>query len=299
MPRRRRLSAAAPAPDRPRSAPGPAVSSSRQTLALSMCRSQPSNVHGRHGSGFCTIQTLPRFWMLPLACHGASRPPTGQGPQTRGSIGPNSATVGHPAAAARWRDRSIRPDVDPRPPQQRDGSRPCHRMDRGDAVPDVVEIAALGLVGPADRHDRQAALLEAGGERAPAFARPLLVAEHRRGMDHGVVVAGRNRFDRAGRRANQFRDARDAERIGKAEHLLDAMDVRHRRRAAMKQRALEHAAEPGTVRIGQADMACARRERRTSSGGRRSGSTPRGRIASTAARPARRFRPWSAAPAWR
>ena len=39
-----------------------------------MCRSQPSKVQGRQGSGFCTIQTLPRFWMVALACHGHGCP---------------------------------------------------------------------------------------------------------------------------------------------------------------------------------------------------------------------------------
>ena len=67
-----------------------------------MCRSQPSKVQGRHGSGFCTIQTLPRFWIVPLACQGASRPPTGHGPQTRGSMGPNSANVAPVSETSVW-----------------------------------------------------------------------------------------------------------------------------------------------------------------------------------------------------
>src|SRR5215470_1727853 len=77
------------------------VNSSRHALRLWILRSQPSNVHGMHGKGFCTIQTLPRFCTVPLASHGVARPPIGQGPQTRGSVGPKRATVRQPEAAAR------------------------------------------------------------------------------------------------------------------------------------------------------------------------------------------------------
>src|SRR5215475_5372466 len=77
------------------------VNSSRHALRLRILRSQPSNVHGMHGKGFCTIQTLPWFCTVPLASHGAARPPIGQGPQTRGSVGPKRATVRQPAAAAK------------------------------------------------------------------------------------------------------------------------------------------------------------------------------------------------------
>ena len=78
-----------------------AVSLSRQALPLAMWRSQPSNWHGRHGSGFCTSQTLPRRCTAALAAHGSVIPPAGQGPQILGSVGPNIVTVGQPVVAAR------------------------------------------------------------------------------------------------------------------------------------------------------------------------------------------------------
>ena len=55
---------------------------------LSKWRSQPSCSHGRHGSGFCTIQTLPRRCTRPAGAHGRSNPPTGHGPIRRGLVAP-------------------------------------------------------------------------------------------------------------------------------------------------------------------------------------------------------------------
>src|SRR5215468_3056673 len=78
-----------------------AESCSRQSLLLAMCRSQPSFWQGRQGNGFCTSQTLPRRWTVPEAAHGSDKPPAGHGPHRRGSVGPNSAMVGQPLAAAR------------------------------------------------------------------------------------------------------------------------------------------------------------------------------------------------------
>jgi hypothetical protein len=124
-------------------------------------------------------------------------------------------------------------------------------MNRGEALPQVAEIFLLRLVGPADGDDGKAALLEARGECAPAVARPLLVAKHWCCMDHGDVVAGRDRIRRAGRRTDQLRHPRDAKRVGEAHHLLDAMDVRRQRRAAMKDAAFEETAKPRPIRVGQ------------------------------------------------
>jgi hypothetical protein len=58
------------------------------TVAVEDGAGQPSCWHGRQGSGFCTSQTLPRVWIVPAAFQGGSIPPTGQGPQRRGSVGP-------------------------------------------------------------------------------------------------------------------------------------------------------------------------------------------------------------------
>src|SRR5687767_1262978 len=75
----------------------------RHSLALSMCRSQPSLPHGTHGPAPCTRVTLPADW-APLSCHGFALAwlPAGQGPHLSGLVGPNSATVGTPSAAAAW-----------------------------------------------------------------------------------------------------------------------------------------------------------------------------------------------------
>ena len=126
-------------------------------------------------------------------------------------------------------------------------------MDGGDALPQRFEIAALRSVGSAGGDDGQAAPCQSSGERAPALARPLLVAKRRRGMDHRI---GTRRNVCAGGRCgtNQFGHARNAERVGKAQHLLDAMDVRHRRRAAIKDAGFDDVPEPGPVRVGQPGM---------------------------------------------
>ena len=73
--------------------------SSRQTLVLSSRRSQPSNWHGVQGKVFCTSTTLPRCCIFAVAAQAESRPPEGNGPHSRGSVGPNNATVGTPVAA--------------------------------------------------------------------------------------------------------------------------------------------------------------------------------------------------------
>ena len=75
--------------------------SSRHLLKLPMCRSHPSFWQGRQGKGCCTSQTFLRRWIVPVASHMGSSPPAGTGPHSRGSVGPNSAMVGHPVAAAR------------------------------------------------------------------------------------------------------------------------------------------------------------------------------------------------------
>ena len=44
-------------------------------------------------------------------------------------------------------------------------------------------------------------------------------------MDDGVAVAGRDPFRLGRGGADQLRHARDADRIGEAQHLLDAVDI--------------------------------------------------------------------------
>ena len=226
-----------------------------------MWRSQPSSWHGRHGSGFCTSQTLPRFWMAALACHGAI--------EAAGGPRPPQPRIGRPEqrhrrAAARRREvrrRGVRSDEQPRLLQQRDVLRPGELMDRDLALPDRVEMLALGGIGPADCRDGQSALRQCFGERAPALRRPLLVAEHRRRMDHRNVVAGRER-QRRRRRADHLRHARDAERVGEPQHLLDAMHGRVGNRVSVKRAGLDRAAERGSVGIDQADVPAAREPRK-------------------------------------
>ena len=127
---------------------------------------------------------LDRAARLPRRVHAADRP------------GSPDAGIGRPEQrhrrAARgggeMGDRGVGPDIDARACEQRDVARPRQRMDGGGALPQRFEIAALRRVGPAGRDDGQAAPRQSRGERAPALARPLLVAERRRGMDHRIVA---------------------------------------------------------------------------------------------------------------
>ena len=125
---------------------------------------------------------LDRAARLPRRIHAADRP------------GSPDARIGRPEQRHRraaggggeMGDRGVGADVDSRAREQRGIARPRQRMDGGDALPERFEIAALGSVGSAGRDDGQAAPRQARGERAPALARPLLVAERRRGMDHRI-----------------------------------------------------------------------------------------------------------------
>ena len=62
-------------------------------------------------------------------------------------------------------------------------------------------------------------------------------------MDDGIGDVGANGFAPAGR-AHQLGDPRDAERVGKPQHLLDAMQARARRDAAGERIANEASAQP-------------------------------------------------------
>jgi len=62
-------------------------------------------------------------------------------------------------------------------------------------------------------------------------------------------------------RADDLRHAFDAERIGKLHDVLDVMDIRRHRRAAMKQRALEPAAELRSVHRGKAGVLSSGKDR--------------------------------------
>src|SRR5690242_10623459 len=126
-------------------------------------------------------------------------------------------------------------------------------MDRYGALPHLVEIAALRGVGPTDCDDLKAALSQPRGERAPARDSPLLVAEHRGGVDHRI---GSRRHLRDGRRrrADQFGDTWNAKRVDESKHLLDAVNAGHGGRAAVKHAALDQVAEPGPVCVNQASM---------------------------------------------
>src|SRR4051794_17986934 len=105
-------------------------------------------------------------------------------------------------------------------------------MDRHGALPHPVEITAFRRVGSADRNDLKAALSEPCGERTPAGRGPLLVTEHRGGVDHRIR-ARRNLLRIRRRRANQLGYAWNAEYVGEPKHLLDAVDAFHSRRAAV------------------------------------------------------------------
>ena len=126
-------------------------------------------------------------------------------------------------------------------------------MDRHSALPHLVEIAAFRRVGSADRNDLKAAFPESRGERTPAGGSPLLVSEHRGGVDHRIG-ARRNRLERRRRRTHHLGHARNAERVGEPQHLLDAVNGCHGGRAAVKHAALDQVAEPGPVRIGQSGV---------------------------------------------
>jgi hypothetical protein len=120
-------------------------------------------------------------------------------------------------------------------------------------LPNLVEITALPCVGSAECDDLKAALTQSCGERTPAGRRPLLVTEHRRGVDHRIGTYG-NLFERRCRRTNHFGDTRNTELVGKPKHLLDAVNGCHVRRAAVKQAALDQITKPRPVRIDQAGM---------------------------------------------
>ena len=96
-------------------------------------------------------------------------------------------------------------------------------MEFADTAPDVFEIAALRFARTADRNYRETTLCQVRRDCAPSIRRPFLVCEHWRRVDDGVFAVERN--GRGLRRcgANQLRNARNVESIGKPKILLDAV----------------------------------------------------------------------------
>ena len=191
---RPRGAATSPRPGRPRRAPARRSALRDRRWRCRCAARSPRRCTAGTAADFARSTHCPRFWIVPLAFHGRSRPPIGHGPQTRGSIGPNSVTVGQPVAAARWRHRGIRPDIDARALQQRRALRPRSLM-RPEPAPchTLIEIPPFLRARAADRDHAEAALAQPRGQRPPALGGPLLVAEHRRGMDHGIM-SRRERF---------------------------------------------------------------------------------------------------------
>ena len=142
---------------------------------------------------------------------------------------------------------------------QRGGLRPRQLVDRGQVLPQAVEKFPLGIAGAADGDHRQAALNEATRQCAPAAFRPLLVLEHWRCMNHGVVAGGRGRRGAGQCRRDGFRHARNADRIRQPQHQLDAMHIAERWHAALKYEPFERRAGAAFRRY-QADAPPSRHE---------------------------------------
>src|SRR5262249_12089768 len=107
-------------------------------------------------------------------------------PRIRWAIECNCRTSG---PCSKVRDRRIRADIDLSSRQVGSDLAPAqvtietqHRCCH--ALPNRIEIRLLGLTWPPRRHDFEATIGKRGGERTPTFVRPLLVAEHRRRVDH-------------------------------------------------------------------------------------------------------------------
>ena len=98
-------------------------------------------------------------------------------------------------------------------------------MKLSDAAPDVLEIVALSCARTANRHHRQAALGETGSDCTPPIPCPFLVGEHWCRVDHSVLAAVDNVRRRCRSGAYQFRNPRDFQGVGKAQHLLDAVEL--------------------------------------------------------------------------
>ena len=259
------------------------VSSSRQTLRLRMLRSQPSKVQGMHGRGFCTIHTLPWFCMVPLASHDVARPPIGHGPQTRGSMGPNKATVGHPAAAARCVVDVSGPMIDSGARKQLHRLRPLQLTKFADTIPNIFKIAALGFARTADRDDRETALRKTRRDCAPSIWCPFLVGEHRCRVDDGVLAGSCNGRGLRCCGANQFRNALNVEGIREPEILLDAVKFLRRGDGPMQCNALERACKPRITVRRYADAPSAGRKSEGSRPSLRSAWIPRCRKSATGA----------------
>ena len=143
-------------------------------------------------------------------------------------------------------DRGVRPHIEPRLRKQRRDLGPAQlavesaHMRR--VVPDLVEIGAIGR--SAGSHHAEAAIAQRIRDRAPSRMCPLLVAKHRRRMDHRVGSGDRLRGLDHCRRTGHLGHARDPERIGETQHLLDAVHARFCRHRPMQQAALNPVARP-------------------------------------------------------
>src|SRR5277367_6974225 len=66
--------------------------------------------------------------------------------------------------------------------------------DRCHPVPEIIEVAALGLVRTARCDNHETAIGKRGSKLAPTIARPALVAEHWRGVYYGIGTIRKRRF---------------------------------------------------------------------------------------------------------
>src|SRR5205807_8193946 len=102
-------------------------------------------------------------------------------------------------------DRGVRTDINARGGDQRRQLRPSELAIEPQnicIVPYLIEVGAVG--GGAGAHDHESAFAQRRSKRAPACARPALVDEHRRGMDHRVKLARRQLGAWRGSRTDDF-----------------------------------------------------------------------------------------------
>ena len=226
-------------PGRPPPAPVRGVSSSRQRLWLSMMALAALLLARQAGQ-----RILHQPDIAALLDGAGSRPRrsaarrAGHGPHRRGSVGPNSATVGAPARGRQMRHRRIGPDdrrarrrAAPRARGQtarrRGGAHSARRArpHRDRRAPPRRDRRSRPRASP-----RAASAAQARASRRRSTACSETSAPH--GSPHRDRPAASGASAPAG--AHHLRDPRDAERIGQPQHLLDPMHARRHRHAAAR-----------------------------------------------------------------
>ena len=177
---------------------------------------------------------LNRAARRPRCCESADRPRSPDAWIRRAKQGDRPTSGG----GGKMRHRCVGPDIDARPRKQIHHLGPLNLMNRQRRRARRPRDSGVRLrPGRRLRPPRRPRCGKAGGNRAPSILRPFLVSEHWRCVDQSKIAADGDVRRRCGSWANQFRNARDFENVGKAQHLFDAMELVRGRNASVQREA--------------------------------------------------------------